>query len=83
MIDPTQPPKFKTIEAEPHEVRSDRTRRNANAHLGLAVVALAILGFIFWNRSELETETLFGVSAMFGGCAGAGLIVWLNQWRGV
>ena len=71
------------IDLEPDEYRSPRSRRNANAHGFLALIALGILGFIWWNRTGFPIDTLFGVSAMFGGFAGAGLIVFFNQWRGV
>ncbi len=74
---------MKQIDLEPHEFSSQNSRRNANAHGLMALVALAILGLIWWHRTEFEIETLFGVAAMFGGCAGAGLIVFFNQWRGV
>lgn len=83
MSDPTQPPSFNTIDAEPHEVRSDRTRRNANAHLAIAIVAASMAAFLWLNRSSLTTDTLFWASLGVGGLVGGGLIVWLNQFRGV
>ena len=71
------------IDLEPHEFRSDRSRWNANAHGVMALIGAAILAFVWWHRAELSAETLFGVAAMFGGCTGAGLVVFFNQWRGV
>jgi len=71
------------IDLEPDEYRSPRSRRNANVHGLMALVALGILA-VFWSgRAEMPIDTLFGVAAMFGGFAGAGLIVFFNQWRGV
>jgi predicted membrane channel-forming protein YqfA (hemolysin III family) len=71
------------IDLEPHEYRSNRSRRNGLVHLGMALLAIAALVYFWVNRADLTTETLFGVVAMFGGCAGAGLIVFFNQFRGV
>lgn len=71
------------IDLEPHEFRSQRSKRNANAHGLMALVALGFLAWFWTGRNEMSTDVLFGVSAMIGGCAGAGLIVFLNQWRGV
>lgn len=71
------------IDLEPHEFRSQRSKRNANIHGVLAAIALGFLAWFWTMRGDIETDTLFGVSAMFGGFAGAGLIVFFNQWRGV
>lgn len=71
------------IDLEPHEYRSQRSRRNANAHGFIGLACAVILAGIYLKRSEFDPETLFGVSAMFGAFAGAGLIVFLNQFRGV
>lgn len=37
---------------------------------GMMLVALVILGYIFWHREELTSGTLFGVTAMFAFIAG-------------
>lgn len=74
---------MKQIDLEQHEFRSERSRKNANAHLGIALVCGAVLLLIWFQRHELSYETLFGVSAMFGGFMGAGLIVFFNQFKGV
>jgi hypothetical protein len=71
------------IDLEPHEFSSKRSKRNANVHGLLALVALGFLGVFWTGRADMPVDTLFGVAAMFGGFAGAGLIVFLNQWRGV
>lgn len=71
------------IELDPHEYRSQRGRRNANAHGLMALAAIGFLGWFWTGRTEVSPETLFGVSAMFGAFAGAGLIVFFNQWRGI
>lgn len=71
------------IDLEPHEFRSKRSRRNANAHGLVGLVALGFLAWFWTGRHEMSPEILFGVSAMFGGFAGAGLIIFFNQWRAV
>lgn len=71
------------IDLEPHEFRSRRSRRNANAHGILALVGLGLLTFVWWNRGELTPDTLFGVTVVFGLPTGGFLMVFLNQWRGV
>lgn len=74
---------MKQINLEPHEYRSTRSRKNANFHGLMALVALGFLGWVWSTRADLSTDMLFGGAAFVGGCAGAGLIVFLNQWRGV
>ena len=71
------------IDQDPHDFRSDRTRRNANAHGLLGIVGLLILALIWWNRAEISHETLFWGTMAFSLPTGGFLMVFLNQWRGV
>lgn len=71
------------IDLEPHEFSSQRSRRNANAHGLMALVGLAVLAFIWWNRDEVTSNTLFWVTVSFGLPTGGFLMVFFNQWRGV
>lgn len=71
------------IDLEPHEFSSKRSRGSANAHGLVGLIGLALLFFVWWNRSELSHETLFAVTAGFGLPTGGFLMVFLNQWRGV
>lgn len=71
------------IDLEPHEFGSARSRWNASAHGLMALVGLAVLVFIWWNRGEVTSNTLFWVTLAFGLPTGGFLMVFLNQWRGV
>jgi len=71
------------IDLEPHEYSSKRSRRNANAHGLMALVAIGFLAWIWTTKDSVSTTALFAATVTFGACAGAGLIVFLNQWRGV
>jgi hypothetical protein len=42
-------------------------------------VLIAVLAFVFWHRGELETWTLFGVTALFAFCAGGFFAMWLKD----
>jgi hypothetical protein len=74
---------MKNLDLDPHEFRSARSRQNGLVHLGMAAMGGLFLLYIWANRAELTTETLFGGVAMSGAIVGAGLIVFFNQFRGV
>lgn len=45
----------------------------------MMVVALGILGFIYWNRMDLSPENLFFGAAIMGFCAGGMFAIWLKD----
>lgn len=71
------------IDLEPTEYRSQRSRRNANAHGLMALVGVAILAYVWWNRGDLSTDTLYWGTVAFGLPTGGFMMVFLNQFRGV
>lgn len=71
------------IDLEPHEFRSQRSKRNAAIHGLLALAGFGLLAFVWWNRGELTPDTLFSVTVAFGLPTGGFLMVFLNQWRGI
>lgn len=71
------------IDLEPHEFRSERSKRNANAHGLMAMVGIAMMAFVWWNRNEVSNDALFWVTVAIGLPTGGFLMVFLNQWRGV
>lgn len=73
----------KQVDLEPHEFRSERSKRNANLHGLMALAGAAMLAFVWWHRAELTADTLFWGTVALSLPTGGGLIVFLNQWRGV
>lgn len=45
----------------------------------MMIVALIVLGYIFWRRTEVTSDLLFGITAMFAACAGALFAIWLKD----
>lgn len=43
------------------------------------IVAVSILGFIYWHRAEVTPDILFGVTAGFAFCAGIFFANWLKN----
>lgn len=42
----------------------------------LFIVAIAVLGVLFWHRGEFSTFNLFGGTALFAFCAGGLFALW-------
>lgn len=42
-------------------------------------VSIGILAFILWNRDDVSTGILFGVTALFAFCAGGLFSLWLKD----
>lgn len=43
------------------------------------VVAIVILGFVFWTRNDGSRESLFGITALFAAVAGVFFANWLRN----
>lgn len=74
----------KQIELSPNDYRKLRNGRwrlpdDPKLHRNMFFVAVAVLAYIFWHRSELPSELLFGVVAMFAFCAGIMFANWLKD----
>lgn len=61
--------------------RTGRWRRPDDPRLARwgVLIAAAILVYVFIVRDQLETWTLFGVTAMFAFCAGGLFAIWLKD----
>jgi hypothetical protein len=72
------------IDLEPHEYgHHDPKTGKINRRLSkrffrnCAFVGMAVLGFIFWHRTEVDAGLLFGVTAAFSLETGVFLANWL------